>query len=212
MFNRNRLFIVLMLCIVISLLVPTLVSLAQDEATPTVDVIEGTATPVAVDPPVVVVDAPVVISPVETALPPDNPRGGLSLNDFVEFLKPIAIIGMLGVLMLFGTSLFFAYQHVPGWARPMLVGGVDAGIDGLKQSAKETPYEWDDHLYDYFDQKWQEWKAGADTKLSQLVAAANNPPPIGGYRNTPMPDSVPPEVRPPENPPTDQAHDQPPAQ
>jgi hypothetical protein len=166
------LFLVLavMLCIAAPLFM-----VAAQEATPDpVLVTDANATQVVIIPP------PSTPAPVETALPSDNPRGGLSDGAIWDgFVKPAFVLLMLLVIALFGSTIYLAIQHIPAWARPFLpmvkagVGAIaESGFATLKESAKLTPEVWDDELYATGQKQFEQWLAGLDSKLDAKLDTA----------------------------------------
>lgn len=177
------LFLVFVLIACIAL--PSFLAMAQDD----------NSTPIATDEPVLVTDAnatEVVIiaatnvappatapAPHETALPPDNPRGGFTADQLWEFVKPVIVILVITILGLFGTALYLAIQHIPAWLRPLLpmakaglqaIG--DTAFATLKADAITTSYTWDEDLYAEGQKKFDDWLAGLDARAEAKLNAA----------------------------------------
>lgn len=189
MFNKARLLGVAALfsLYMVGFAIPYSHTWAQDETPTPTEVVEASPTP---DPTltgeqtteptaeatqvVIIVITPTGPVATETADTPENPRGGLSVQDFIEFLKPIGVIVGLMILALFGAALYFAYQQIPSWIRPIIkqavAGAVHSGFDMLDESArKTTDTDYDDKLYGKGRQDFDKWLEGLDAKVDQKL-------------------------------------------
>ena len=90
------------------------------------------------------------ITPIETALPPETPRGGFTVTELMPYIVPIAIIFVLAFFALFGGVVFALWKSVPAAlkpiAYPMLESGSGALLNMADNYAKSTPSKADDEL------------------------------------------------------------------
>ena len=98
---------------------------------------------------------------VETALPPENPRGGISWEAIAPYIISMFIIAILGISAIAGTSLILLYRSIPPAAQSILTGGIDSLIAYLKTAAANTPQPWDDEIVKAGQLKWDEVKQTA---------------------------------------------------
>lgn len=112
----------------------------------------------------VVISTVVAPAPHDTADAPTNPRGWLTYADiepYIPYLFGFGVMLLLVTISAVGTALYFAYQHLPAWARPfvpMAISAADAGVLQIDSYAKSTPDDWDDRLAAVLDQKWATFK------------------------------------------------------
>lgn len=103
---------------------------------------------------------------VETALPPENPRGGISWEAIAPYIISMFIIAILGVVSISGVSLVLLYRSIPPAAQSILTGGIDSLLTYLKTAAALSPPPWDDAIVEAGESKWREIKQDASSPQS----------------------------------------------
>ena len=144
-----RLLVLIVLAVVLGITTVNLVS-AQD----TSPLVTNTPAPALVSNP----DVPIIM---ETALPPENPRGGISWEAIAPYIISMFIIAILGISAIAGTSLILLYRSIPPAAQSILTGGIDSLIAYLKTVAANTPQPWDDEIVKAGEERWAEVKKTA---------------------------------------------------
>jgi len=95
---------------------------------------------------------------VETALPPENPRGFITWESIAPYVISMFIIAILGVVSISGVSLVLLYRSIPPAAQSILTGGIDSLLAYIKTVAANTPQPWDDAIVEAGESKWKEIK------------------------------------------------------
>lgn len=119
------------------------IAAAQDTPTP-----EGTA----------IVELPPVatVAPIETATPPDNPRGGIQWDDIAPYLFLIIGVLVLAFFTLGTTALVLVYRSMPPAGQAALVGVVSALLGEYRKEAAVSPDALDDMVSKALDAKWDD--------------------------------------------------------
>lgn len=95
---------------------------------------------------------------VETALPPENPRGGISWEAIAPYVISMFIIAILAITAIAGTSLVLLYKSASPATQAILTGAIDNLLTYLKTVAAKTPQPWDDEIVKAGELKWDEVK------------------------------------------------------
>jgi len=144
-------------------------ALAEDVATPTPEGVEVTEiAPVPVEP-------SAVPTAVETATPPENPQGSITLETLMPYVYGFAAIAFIGLLVIggLGMILLFKSQPVVKAVAPVIVPPVgDAIVSGYEGFAKLTPAAWDDELAKALRTEWEKWKQELKTELADQITKA----------------------------------------
>lgn len=100
---------------------------------------------------------------VETAIPPENPRGFVTWESIAPYVISMFIIAILGVVSISGVSLVLLYRSIPPAAQSILTGGIDSLLTYLKTVAANSPPPWDDVIVEAGEEKWREIKQEASS-------------------------------------------------